>query len=199
MSIYSTQWIRMCSTDKRSGQPQTCGGYPQSECRWGRPWKTVSTKNRDTSLASCGKLALVQYCYGTDDGLQRAHGWIQFTMTMPWQSYSNLFQSYGNEMMVFRPFLCTLFRLNWAKQTPGIMESKLMTKLAPEWVEPTTQWSEAQHATAGLRRPPFKAMEASRKHHNENKPRFLPEIWNISTFPWLLNPLHPKGLQPTVM
>ena len=28
---------------------------------------------------------------------------------------------HGNEMMVFRPILCTLFRLNWAKQTPGIM------------------------------------------------------------------------------
>ena len=29
---------------------------------------------------------------------------------------------YGeDEMMVFRPLLCTLFRLNWAKQTPGIM------------------------------------------------------------------------------
>ena len=26
----------------------------------------------------------------------------------------------GNEMMV-RPLVCTLFRLNWAKQTPGIM------------------------------------------------------------------------------
>ena len=35
----------------------------------------------------------------------------------------------------FRPLLCTLFRLNWAKQTPGIMRRKLqMTKLAPEWV-----------------------------------------------------------------
>ena len=32
------------------------------------------------------------------------------------------------------PLLCTLFRLNWAKQTPGINEAKLMTKLAPEWV-----------------------------------------------------------------
>ena len=29
----------------------------------------------------------------------------------------------------FRPLLCTLLRLNWAKQAPG-----LMTKLAPEWV-----------------------------------------------------------------
>ena len=29
--------------------------------------------------------------------------------------------SHRNEMMVFRPLLCTLFRLNWAKQTPGIM------------------------------------------------------------------------------
>ena len=27
----------------------------------------------------------------------------------------------GREMMVFRSLLCTLFRLNWAKQTPGIM------------------------------------------------------------------------------
>ena len=26
-----------------------------------------------------------------------------------------------NDMMVFRPLLCTLFRLNWTKQTPGIM------------------------------------------------------------------------------
>ena len=26
-----------------------------------------------------------------------------------------------NEMLVFRSLLCTLFRLNWAKQTPGIM------------------------------------------------------------------------------
>ena len=34
----------------------------------------------------------------------------------------------------FRPLLCTLFRLNWAKQTPGDNEAKLMTKLAPEWV-----------------------------------------------------------------
>ena len=34
----------------------------------------------------------------------------------------------------FRPPLCTLFRLNWAKQTPGNNEAKLITKLAPEWV-----------------------------------------------------------------
>ena len=34
----------------------------------------------------------------------------------------------------FRPILCPLFRLNWAKQTPGDNEAKLMTKLAPEWV-----------------------------------------------------------------
>ena len=34
ISIYSTQWIRMCSTDKRSWQPtQTGGGSPQSKCR----------------------------------------------------------------------------------------------------------------------------------------------------------------------
>ena len=26
-----------------------------------------------------------------------------------------------NEIIVFRPLLCTLLRLNWAKQTPGIM------------------------------------------------------------------------------
>ena len=26
-----------------------------------------------------------------------------------------------NEMMVFRPILCTLLRLNWSNQTPGIM------------------------------------------------------------------------------
>ena len=38
------------------------------------------------------------------------------------------------EMMVLRPLLCTLFRLNWAKQTPGIIMTTLMTKLAPEWV-----------------------------------------------------------------
>ena len=34
----------------------------------------------------------------------------------------------------FRPLLCTLFRLNWAKVTPGILRWTLMTKLAPEWV-----------------------------------------------------------------
>ena len=34
ISIYSTQWIRMWSTDKRSWQPtQTGGGSPQSKCR----------------------------------------------------------------------------------------------------------------------------------------------------------------------
>ena len=38
------------------------------------------------------------------------------------------------KMMVFRPLLCTLLRLNWAKQNAGDNEAKLMTKLAPEWV-----------------------------------------------------------------
>ena len=36
------------------------------------------------------------------------------------------------KLWCFRPLLCTWFRLNWAKQTPGIM--RRMTKLAPEWV-----------------------------------------------------------------
>ena len=36
----------------------------------------------------------------------------------------------------FRPLLCTLFRLNWAKHA-GDNEAKLMTKLAPEWVRPS--------------------------------------------------------------
>ena len=28
---------------------------------------------------------------------------------------------YALKLWCFRPLLCTLFRLNWAKQTPGIM------------------------------------------------------------------------------
>ena len=32
-----------------------------------------------------------------------------------------------------------------------------MTKRAPDWV--ATQWSEAQHATAGRRRPPHRLVE----------------------------------------
>ena len=53
----------------------------------------------------------------------------------------------------FRPLFCTLFRLNWAKQTPGIMRRNEWRNLPPTGFEITTQWSEAQHATAGLRRP----------------------------------------------
>ena len=54
----------------------------------------------------------------------------------------------------FRPLLCTLFRLNWAKQTPGIMRRNKWRNLPLSGFEPATQWSEAQHATAGLQRPP---------------------------------------------
>ena len=57
----------------------------------------------------------------------------------------------------FRPLLCTLFRLNWAKQTPG--------NLPLSGFELATQWSEAQHATAGLRRPPCVPPEVSRLWH----------------------------------
>ena len=51
----------------------------------------------------------------------------------------------------FRPLLCTLFRLNWAKQTPGIMKRNKWRNLPLSGFELVTQWSEAQHATAGLR------------------------------------------------
>ena len=54
----------------------------------------------------------------------------------------------------FMPLLCTLLRLNWAKQTPGIMRRNQWRNLPPSGFELATQWSEAQHATAGLRRPP---------------------------------------------
>ena len=54
----------------------------------------------------------------------------------------------------FRPLLCTLLRLNWAKQTPGIMRRNEWRNLPLSGFELATQWSEAQHATAGLRRPP---------------------------------------------
>ena len=54
----------------------------------------------------------------------------------------------------FRPLLCTLFRLNWAKQTPGIMRRNQWRNWPMSGFELVTQWSEAQHATAGLRRPP---------------------------------------------
>ena len=37
------------------------------------------------------------------------------------QDGTHLNQLGMKEMMVFRPLLCTLFRRNWAKQTPGIM------------------------------------------------------------------------------
>ena len=53
-----------------------------------------------------------------------------------------------------RPLLCTLFRLNWAKQTLGIMRRNSWRNLPRSGFELATQWSEAQHATAGLRRPP---------------------------------------------
>ena len=43
-----------------------------------------------------------------------------FTLTSSVET-SHVEISDTNEMMVFRPLLCTLLRLNWAKQTPGIM------------------------------------------------------------------------------
>ena len=58
------------------------------------------------------------------------------------------------KLWCFRPLLCTLLRLNWAKQTPGIMRWNEWRNLPPSGFELATQWSEDQHATAGLRRPP---------------------------------------------
>ena len=63
----------------------------------------------------------------------------------------------GMKWWCFMPLLCTLFRLNWAKQTPGIMRRNEWRNLPLSGFELATQWSEAQHATAGLRRPPVMA------------------------------------------
>ena len=54
----------------------------------------------------------------------------------------------------FRPLLCTLFRLNWVKQTPGDNEAKLMTKLSPEWVRTSYPVIRSPARYRWTRRPP---------------------------------------------
>ena len=53
----------------------------------------------------------------------------------------------------FRPPLCTLFRLNWVKQTPGTMRWNEWWHMPMRGFEPATQWSEVQHFISGLLRP----------------------------------------------
>ena len=85
----------------------------------------------------------------------RAHSWLNWVVGVGLQWNLWIFMD-RKKWLCFRPLLCTLFRLNWAKQTPGIMRRNKWRNLPPSGFEPTTQWSEAQHATAGLRRPPWK-------------------------------------------
>ena len=55
-----------------------------------------------------------QICKKTQLRLEEmVEGWPK--MQTEWRQWKE------NKMMVFRPLLGTLFRLNWAKQTPGIM------------------------------------------------------------------------------
>ena len=67
------------------------------------------------------------------------------------------------------PILCTLFRLNWAKQTPGIGDSSVHARLiqdVPVWGRDINKVECANHATKCLRSS-LEKLVVDKHHYNK--------------------------------